>query len=115
VTSLLDWSDTGLRDSDLQPGEMRAVVIDGVDVAVARTESGAYAAFDQWCSHEECPLADGDLEGDRVLCYCHSSEFDVWTGEALRGPATEPIQVFETAIVDGRIHVRAPGSAEPAE
>jgi 3-phenylpropionate/trans-cinnamate dioxygenase ferredoxin subunit len=90
---------------------MQAVSVSGLDIAVARTAGGALAAFDQWCSHEECPLADGDLEGDRVLCYCHSSEFDIWTGAALRGPATEPIAVYEVRAVDGEVHVAVPDPA----
>ena len=106
-----DWLPTGIAEGGLRPGEMRAVVVEGVDIALARTEEGALAAFDQWCSHEECPLADGDLEGDRVLCYCHSSEFDIWTGAVLRPPATEPIRVYEVDAVDGEVRVRIPESA----
>lgn len=105
------WLKTGIADDGLRPGEMRAASVNGVDVALARTAEGSLAAFDQWCSHEECPLADGDLEGNRVLCYCHSSEFDIWTGAALRGPATEPIQVYEVKVVDGEVHVKIPGAA----
>ncbi len=103
-----DWSSTGVSADDLHPGEMRAVSVNGVDVALARTEDGRYAAFDQWCSHEECPLADGDLEGDKVLCYCHSSEFDIWTGAVLRPPATEPIRTFEVEAAGGELRVRIP-------
>ena len=103
-----DWSSTGVSADDLRPGEMRAVSVNGVDVALARTEDGRYAAFDQWCSHEECPLADGDLDGDKVLCYCHSSEFDIWTGAVLRPPATEPIRIFEVEAAGGELRVRIP-------
>ena len=102
------WEATGIAETTLRPGEMQAVSVGGLDIAVARTGDGALAAFDQWCSHEECPLADGDLEGDRVLCYCHSSEFDIWTGAALRGPATEPIAVYEVRAADGEVHVAVP-------
>ena len=106
-----EWVATGIAEGDLHPGEMRAASVAGLDIAFARTEEGVLAAFDQWCSHEECPLADGDLEGDKVLCYCHSSEFDVWTGAVLRGPATDPIRVFEVNTVDGELHVRIAGVA----
>ncbi len=111
VSKMPRWETTAIAEHALRPGEMQAVAVSGLDIVVARTGNGALAAFDQWCSHEECPLADGDLEGDRVLCYCHSSEFDIWTGAALRGPATEPIAVYEAKALDGEVHVAIPDTA----
>ena len=78
------------------------------EIAVARLADGSFAAFDDACTHEECPLSEGDLEGKKVVCYCHSSEFDVLTGAVLRGPATEPLRVYETRLVDGELQVLAP-------
>ena len=78
------------------------------EIAVARLDDGSFAAFDDACTHEECPLSESDLEGGKVVCYCHSSEFDVRTGAVLRGPAREPIRVYETRVVDGELQVLAP-------
>ena len=78
------------------------------EIAVARLADGSFAAFDDACTHEECPLSEGDLEGEKVVCYCHSSEFDVRTGAVLRGPATEPLRVYETRVIDGELQVLAP-------
>ena len=77
------------------------------EIAVARLADGSFAAFDDECTHEECPLSEGELEGEKVVCYCHSSEFDVRTGAVLRGPATEPVRTYETEVVDGEVRVRA--------
>lgn len=78
-------------------GELRRLVAGpDLEVAVARLEDGSVVAFGDTCTHEECSLSDGDLEGERVVCVCHGSEFDVRTGQVLRGPAEEPIPVFET-------------------
>ncbi len=41
------------------------------------------------------------------MCQCHGSRFDIATGAVLNGPATEPLNVYETAEVDGDIRVRA--------
>ena len=78
------------------------------EIAVARLADGSFAAFDDACTHEECPLSEGELEGEKVVCYCHSSEFDVRTGAVLRGPATEPLLVYETRVADGELQVLAP-------
>jgi nitrite reductase/ring-hydroxylating ferredoxin subunit len=82
------------------------VAVSGRELAIARLADGSLAAFDEWCTHEECPLSDGDLEGERVVCACHGSEFDVRTGAVLQGPATEPVSVYEVRAVDGELQVR---------
>jgi 3-phenylpropionate/trans-cinnamate dioxygenase ferredoxin subunit len=86
--------------------ELDAVVVEGLEIAVARLDDGSWAAFDNVCTHEECPLAEGDLDGDRIICYCHSSAFDVRTGEVLDGPAEEPLRVYETRVERGELELR---------
>ena len=77
-----------------------------MDLAVACLDDGTLTAFDLWCTHEECPLADGDLEGTHVVCYCHSGEFDVRTGAVLKGPPEDPIPVYELREENGELSVR---------
>ena len=88
--------------------ELGAVTVEGLEIALARLEDGSWAAFDNDCTHEECPLADGLLEEDRITCYCHSSVFDVRTGEVLDGPADEPIGVYPVRVDDGELQVKLP-------
>jgi 3-phenylpropionate/trans-cinnamate dioxygenase ferredoxin component len=105
-----EWIPVGLAEGDAPPGEMRAFPLGGDRVvALARLEDGSWVAFDDTCTHEECPLSKGDLEGDRVVCYCHGSEFDVHTGSVLGGPADEPIGVYELRVVDGKLELRVEG------
>ena len=77
----------------------------GRELAFARLADGSLVAFDDMCTHEECPLSDGDLEGERIVCTCHGSEFDVRTGAVLQGPPTEPISVYEVRAGDGELEV----------
>lgn len=86
--------------------ELGAVVVDGLEIAVARLDDGAWSAFDNDCTHEECPLAEGDLEGDRIVCYCHSSAFDIRTGEVLEGPAEDALRIYETRVQGDDLEVR---------
>jgi 3-phenylpropionate/trans-cinnamate dioxygenase ferredoxin subunit len=101
-----EWEAIGLAEEDLPPGSLRAAAVEGREVAIARLADGTLAAFDEWCTHEECPLSDGELEGERIVCTCHGSEFDVRTGTVLQGPATEPLPVYEIRAVDGELRVR---------
>jgi 3-phenylpropionate/trans-cinnamate dioxygenase ferredoxin subunit len=104
------WVAVGEGADELAIGRMLQTRAGELDLAVARLDDGTLTAFDLWCTHEECPLSDGDLEGFRVVCYCHSSEFDVRTGEVLRGPATEPIAVYATRSLDGRLEIEFEGT-----
>ena len=50
--------------------------------------------FETWCSHEECPLSDGWLEGEAIRCACHGALFSLADGAPLEGPALDPIVDF---------------------
>jgi 3-phenylpropionate/trans-cinnamate dioxygenase ferredoxin component len=97
------WTSVGAAEGRPQ---LSAVTVEGREIALARLDDGTWTAFDNDCTHEECPLADGDLDEDRIVCYCHGSEFDVRTGEVLLGPADEPIAVYPVRVVDGRIELQ---------
>lgn len=99
-----DWVTVG-RTEDLPAGALRGVQIGDLWLALGRLADGTLFAVDEWCSHEECQLSEGDIEGSAVVCYCHSSAFDTATGRPLNGPATEPIRVYEIRAVDDRLEV----------
>jgi CDP-4-dehydro-6-deoxyglucose reductase len=65
-------------------------------------------ALDAWCTHEECPLGDGWVEGGALRCACHGALFDLATGAPLEGPATGPLERFDVRVVAGRIEVDVP-------
>ena len=72
-------------------GQMRVVDVAGIKVAIANV-GGQLHAFDDTCTHRACSLAKGTLDGTTVTCPCHGSQFDVTTGEVLRGPAQQPVR-----------------------
>lgn len=76
---------------DIVPGEMRVFDVAGTKVNIASVE-GRLHAFDDTCTHRACSLAKGKLDGTTVTCQCHGSQFDVTTGEVLRGPAQQPVR-----------------------
>jgi len=76
-----------------EPGRLTAVTVGEQVIAVANV-GGTYYAFQDACTHEECPLSDGDLDGHVVICHCHGGEFDVRTGKPLDGPVYRPLRTF---------------------
>ena len=99
------WTSVGAEQG--RP-DLGVVTVRGREIALARLGDGSWVAFDDACTHEECPLSEGDLDGDRIVCYCHSSAFDVRTGEVLQGPAEEPIAVYPARVEDGELQVAVP-------
>jgi len=106
-----EWVTIGSVE-DVGPGRLRGVQLDDLWLAVAKLENGALAAFQEWCTHEECQLSEGDLEDTKVICYCHGAEFDVSSGAVLKGPATDPIEIYEIRAVDGQLQVSVDAAPE---
>lgn len=100
---MADFTTVG-RTEDVPEGEMRQFQVGGEDIAVANVD-GEFHAFGDVCTHAQCSLADGDLDGTTVTCACHGSEFDVTSGDVLGGPAAEPVQSYEVSIEDGALRI----------
>ena len=76
---------------DIATGQMRVFDVAGIKVNIASV-GGQLHAFDDTCTHRACSLAKGKLVGTTVTCPCHGSQFDVTTGEVLRGPAQQAVR-----------------------
>ncbi|OUZ08317.1 hypothetical protein BHE97_13910 [Aeromicrobium sp. PE09-221] len=96
---------------DVPEGAALGIEVDGVDIALVRQGDDVYAIQD-WCSHAEIPLSDGDVEGCTIECFLHGSRFDLRTGEALSLPATEPVPVYATKIEGETVWVDLPTESE---
>lgn len=97
----VDAADAERPDETVVPAELGGTLL-----ALARVE-GAWHAVEAWCTHAECPLTDGWVEGHAIRCPCHGSLFDVRDGAVLEGPAEEPLRTFPTRVVGGRVEVDA--------
>ena len=82
---------------DVPGGEVRAFDVNGDPVAVVNVD-GSFYAFGDLCTHRQCSLAEGTLEGTTVTCPCHGSEFDVRTGAVLAPPAVQPVRSYRVRV-----------------
>jgi 3-phenylpropionate/trans-cinnamate dioxygenase ferredoxin subunit len=93
--------------SNVKPGTVVQVDVDGEPVALANTGEEFLATTDI-CSHEYVLLHDGWLEDDEIECPQHGSRFNMRTGEVLNAPATQPIAPYETRVDGDDVYVRGP-------
>ncbi len=97
---------TVTNTTDLAPGDMKLVDLDGEEIVIANVD-GEYFAFNNTCPHADGPLADGELEGDIVTCPWHFTRFNVRTGEAEEGCVTnDPVFTYEVRLEGGDIQIR---------
>jgi nitrite reductase/ring-hydroxylating ferredoxin subunit len=90
--------------AEVADGALAAFDVDGVRVAIANVD-GTFHAFGDTCTHLQCSLAEGRLDGTVVTCSCHGSQFDVTTGALLRGPAQEPVRSYAARVEDDALRV----------
>jgi len=86
------------KTSDIGPGEILAVEVEGLGTLAIYNVDGDFFATDDFCSHGEASLADGEISGCKVICPLHMGSFDIATGKAIDAPcfidiATFPVQV----------------------
>jgi 3-phenylpropionate/trans-cinnamate dioxygenase ferredoxin component len=82
---------------DLAEGTARRVMVDGVPVALVRTEGQVFAVSDV-CSHADVSLSEGEVDGCTLECWLHGSRFDLRTGQPTGLPATVAVPVYPVTI-----------------
>ena len=97
---------------EVEPGEMRHVVVDGRHVALALLDGGGVAAFNAVCPHAMGDLADGLIARGQVICPMHHYRYDVRTGECLwpRGEGGR-LTRYTVEIRAGEVFVNVPRPA----
>jgi len=95
-----------VADADEVPaGSVKGVEAGGSRIALCNGDGDCYAIKDQ-CSHQDYPLSDGELDGERLECIYHGARFDVCTGKAVQLPAVRPVETFDVEARDDGVFVR---------
>jgi len=101
--------DNEFRITDVPPGRTLKVG----NVAVFNV-AGSFFATQGKCTHMQGPLGDGKLDGSTVTCPLHGAQFNVTTGDVLRGPAKVPLHTYRVTVVGEVGHVEAAAAAGAA-
>ena len=90
---------------EIKIGE-RMVVEFGRDWVAIFNVDGQYYAIKDVCTHDDGPLAEGELTGCIIKCPRHGATFDIRTGKALTPPAYIDVPIFEVNINEKDIQIR---------
>ena len=93
--------------TDLADGERIFLEIDGAPIAVFNI-AGRYFAIDDICSHDNGPVAEGDLVDHSIECPRHGARFDLESGKALSMPAVVDIAAYPVRVEGKQILVGLP-------
>jgi 3-phenylpropionate/trans-cinnamate dioxygenase ferredoxin component len=83
--------------SEVPPGRAEVFDVEERRIAVYRLEEGFFA-IDDICTHDGGPLAEGEVEGDQVICPRHGARFSIKTGAALTFPAITPVETYPVRV-----------------
>ena len=91
---------------ELQPGEMKAVDVDGTSVLIVNVQGEPYA-FKNHCALEaRLPLDGGRLSGSALVCPWHNCAYDARSGKRIDSEPDAPsLAVVPVAIRDGVLQV----------
>ena len=99
------------RTSEVPPGSALLV-----GEAAVFNIGGNFCATQAKCTHKQGPLNEGRVDGSTVTCPWHGSQFNVCTGEVLRGPAKDRLKSYRISVDGeiGRIEIDEPEHSKPA-
>jgi 3-phenylpropionate/trans-cinnamate dioxygenase ferredoxin subunit len=87
---------------DLPEGRTFPVTVGDIEIVLVRQGDHVFALED-CCTHQDFPLSQGEVSGDRLRCRAHGAEFCLKTGAAKSPPAHTPVRTFEVKVVGGEV------------
>ncbi len=87
---------------DLSEGKTYPISVGDLDIVLVRQGDRVFALED-CCTHQDFPLSQGEVSGDRLRCRAHGAEFCLKTGAAKSPPAYTHIRTFEVKVDGGEV------------
>lgn len=98
---------TVARREELPEGARLRLHIDGQGIVLFNLAGGLFAIADL-CTHDDGPLADGQLDGLEIECPRHGARFDLASGKALSLPAVVDIPAYPVRLVGDELQIGLP-------
>ncbi len=100
------------KTGEIAEGTSRALEVNGKELLLVNYKNNFYA-INRRCTHMGGDLSIGTLDGKIVTCPRHGSQFDITTGESVKGPKigfmklkTKSEPVYDVKVEGDSIKVR---------
>ena len=95
---------SALKTDELPPGERLVFEIGHLVIALFNVD-GTYYAIADVCTHDDGPLAEGEVIGCEIECPRHGARFDLRDGSVTQPPAVLPVPIYRVRVVDDDVQV----------
>jgi 3-phenylpropionate/trans-cinnamate dioxygenase ferredoxin component len=82
---------------EIEEGKVKVVRVGDGPVGLTKVE-GEFFAFADVCTHDDGPVAEGELDEYIIECPRHGAKFDIRTGRVKQLPAVVPIPVYAVRV-----------------
>ena len=82
---------------ELEEGRVKVVRLGDAPIGLTKVE-GEFFAFADVCTHDDGPVAEGELDEYIIECPRHGAKFDIRTGKVRQLPAVTPIPVYAVKV-----------------
>ncbi|HEY3911741.1 MAG TPA: non-heme iron oxygenase ferredoxin subunit [Stellaceae bacterium] len=93
------------KASELAPGQIKWVAVEGERVVLANLD-GAFYALRDVCGHKNAPLSRGKLVGCLIECPLHFAQFDLRTGKLVNGPVSTDVPTYQVRVDGDTVYLR---------
>lgn len=92
------------KTGDVPPGKIQSFNVAGTAILIANWQ-GTFFATQDLCTHDNGPLAEGELINGEIECPRHGGRFDLKTGSVTALPPMFPIKTFPVQLVGDDIQI----------
>ena len=85
------------KTSEIEEGVVKVVRVGDAPIGLTKIE-GEYFAFADVCTHDDGPVAEGELDEYIIECPRHGAKFDIRTGKVKQLPAVVPIPIYDVKV-----------------
>ncbi|HTP11087.1 MAG TPA: non-heme iron oxygenase ferredoxin subunit [Anaerolineae bacterium] len=85
------------KTNEVEEGVVKVVRVGDTPIGLTKVE-GEFFAFADVCTHDDGPVAEGELDEYIIACPRHGAKFDIRTGKVKQLPAVMPIPVYAVRV-----------------
>ncbi len=85
------------KADEIEEGKVKVVRVGDLPIGLTKVE-GEFFAFADVCTHDDGPVAEGELDEYIIECPRHGAKFDIRSGKVKQLPAVTPIPVYAVKV-----------------